>query len=110
MRQIQLNLGKVPGLHGVDIKRSVLALAVLLLLAGVVLAQSMPSIDRWVIGGGGGHTENGNYSLDGTIGQAVAGVTGNAPYGLCTGFWCGAEAAVPPEGHPIYLPLVVRNS
>jgi hypothetical protein len=110
MRQIQLNLGKVPDLHRFDIKRGALALAVLLLLAGVVLAQGMPSIGRWVVGGGGGHTENGNYSLDSTIGQAVAGVTGNAPYGLCAGFWCGAEAAVPPEIHPIYLPLVVRNS
>jgi hypothetical protein len=110
MRQIQVNLGKVPGLHEVGIKRSVLALAVLLLLAGVVLAQGTPSIGRWVVGGGGGHTDNGSYSLDGTIGQAVAGVTGNAPYGLCAGFWCGADVAVPPEGHHIYLPLVVRNS
>jgi hypothetical protein len=50
------------------------------------------------------------YALDGAIGQAAAGVVGNAPYGLCAGFWCGPGAAVPPENLRIYLPLVMRNS
>ena len=45
-----------------------------LVLIGVVLAAPVATtLERYVIGGGGGHTEAGIFSLDGTIGQAVVG-------------------------------------
>ena len=60
-------------------------------------------IERSVIGGGGGHAENGVYTLDGTIGQPLVGRASTAPYELCSGFWCGASAGI-----WIYLPLILR--
>ncbi len=42
-----------------------------LVVAGVAWANGAPSINWWVISGGGGHAEAGNYTLDGTIGQAM---------------------------------------
>jgi len=80
-------------------------LAAFLLLAGVILANGTPSIDRYVIGGGGGHSEAAPYTLDGTIGQPVVGLASGDGYELCSGFWCGAAA-----GYEIYLPLVLRNT
>lgn len=80
-----------------------LSLAILLLLAGIVLASgSTPTVDWWVVGGGGGHVEASPYALDGTIGQGAVGEVSNS-YELCSGFWCGAAE------YRIYLPLVLRN-
>jgi hypothetical protein len=81
-----------------------LALAALLLLTGVALANGTPAIDWDVIGGGGGHVEAGVYALDGTIGQAVVGTATDTGSELCSGFWCGAAVE-----YKIYLPLVLRN-
>jgi hypothetical protein len=84
-----------------------LPVAVLLcsvLLVGTALAAGTPSIERHVIGGGGGHAEVGAVALDGTIGQPVVGIASNRPYELCAGFWCGVEVA-----HVTYLPIVMRN-
>jgi hypothetical protein len=75
-----------------------------LLLAGVTLANGTPSIDWYVIGGGGGHVEAGVYALDGTIGQAVVGTAKDTGYELCSGFWCGAVVE-----YKIYLPIVLKN-
>jgi hypothetical protein len=72
--------------------------------AGVVLANGPAGIDWDVIGGGGGHTEAGMYTLDGTIGQPVVGMAANGGAELCSGFWCGVIG-----GHRIFLPLVLRN-
>jgi len=41
----------------------------LLLLTGATLAAGTLTIDRWVIGGRGGHSEAGSYVLDATVGQ-----------------------------------------
>ena len=77
----------------------VIALAALLcglVLAGFVWANGTPSINWWVVGGGGGHAEAGIYTLDATIGQAVVGADTDGDYELCAGFWCGVvEAATP---------------
>ena len=81
-----------------------IALAAFLLLTGVALANVGPTVDWWVIGGGGGHAEAGAYALDGTIGQAMVGVASSGSSELCAGFWCGAAAV-----YKTYLPLVVRN-
>ena len=68
---------------------------IVLLLGSAVLAIGIPTIDWWVIGGGGGHTEAGIYTLDATIGQAVAGVAADGSSELCSGFWCGVVEATP---------------
>ena len=89
-------------------KRTIqISVAVLLMLiaAGSALARPLDFDLSWhVIGGGGGHVEAGDYALDATVGQAVAGVTSNAPYELCAGFWCGMGR------YKVYLPLILRNS
>ena len=85
---------------------TLLSLALLLLLAGAVLASGSPVIERYVVGGGGGHAEVSPYILDGTIGQAVVGLDSHAPYQLCSGFQCRA-VSVP--GYQTFLPLVLRD-
>lgn len=86
-----------------------LALCGSLFLVSVVLAAPVTTLDRYVFGGGGGHTEAGLYALDGTIGQAVGGAAWTAPYDLCSGFWCGMNMVSIPSQY-LYLPLVLRRS
>jgi hypothetical protein len=88
--------------------RALLALAGLLLLASTALAAGTPNIEWYVIGGGWGYAENAPLSLDGTVGQAVAGLDTAGSAELCAGFWCGAEAAAA-TSYNIYLPLVLRS-
>ena len=76
-----------------------------LLAAGAVLASGTPTIERYVVGGGGGHAEVPPYTLDGTLGQALVGLAGDEPYGLCSGFWCEGWGR-----YRVYLPLAVRGS
>ncbi|MBN1316987.1 MAG: hypothetical protein JXA42_16015 [Anaerolineales bacterium] len=77
--------------------------ATLFIFSAVFATPDATIIDRYVIGGGGGRTEVGIYTLDGTIGQAVAGVSATSTT-LCSGFWCGIMG-----GHTIYLPLVLNT-
>jgi hypothetical protein len=85
---------------------TILVLLCSLLLSGVTRAASgMPTIDWYVIGGGGGHDETPNFTtLDNTIGQPVVGAFLTTDCELCSGFWCGAAAE-----YAIYLPMVVRE-
>ena len=78
-------------------------LIALLLTTRTAVAANGYEISSYVIGGGGGHSEASPYTLDGTVGQAVAGVVSNAPYELCAGFWCGMGR------YKVYLPLVLRD-
>jgi len=88
----------------------VLSALAVFLLALPVMAAGTPAIDWWLIGGGGGHAENAPYTVDGTIGQPVVGTTTDTGYELCSGFWCGVvEAAPPPLGYTIYLPIILKN-
>jgi hypothetical protein len=82
---------------------TILLLLGLLLLPGVVVAAGTPTIGWYVIGGGGGHADAGIYALDGTIGQPVVGLSSNAQYGLCAGFWCWVWAQ-----YRIDLPIIMR--
>ena len=82
------------------------ALAASLLFASVALASGTPSIDWWVIGGGGGSITVGSTALDGTIGQWVVGSDKSGPIQLGPGFWGGGWD----ERYPIYLPVILRNS
>ena len=81
-----------------------LVLSVVVGLAGVALANGLPSVDWQVTGSGGGHLEQGIYTLDNTIGQPVVGTDSNGNYDLCAGFWCR------PEEYEIHLPVVLRNA
>ena len=54
------------------------------------------TIDRYVVAGGGGKSSAGSFSLDGTVGQAVAG--GNISGGSFTvnsGFWVPETTSTP---------------
>jgi hypothetical protein len=85
-----------------------LALAALLILAGVVLAQSGGDYDlTWsTIDGGGGTSEGGDYSLSGTAGQYDAGNLLGGSYTLDGGFWVKGIQQI--LEHLIHLPLVLK--
>jgi hypothetical protein len=85
-------------------KTSILiALIALPLIAATTLAPNAITMQKHVIGGGGGHSEVDNFVLNGTIGQAVVGTVSNTPYDLCAGFWCGMGR------YKVYLPLILRQ-
>ena len=67
------------------------------------------TLDWWTVDGGGGRwaSADGQYALNGTIGQPDACVWSDGEYTLVGGFWGGAAAG--PVEHDIYLPLVIRN-
>jgi len=84
-----------------------LALAALLLLASVALAQSGNGYDlTWNTVDSGGYifSTGGDYSLGGTIGQPDAGVLSSGDYALVGGFWGGGAVK-----YKIYLPLILRT-
>jgi len=67
-------------------------LAALASIAGTVPAQSGGSfqIEKSVIAGGGGQTTGGQFILDATIGQHIAGTTSTGgTFELGSGFWGG---------------------
>ena len=66
-------------------------LVVSLLFVGVALASGTPSIDRWVIGGGGGSGTAGSTTLDGTLGQWAVGSGTAGTTQLGSGFWGGGR-------------------
>jgi hypothetical protein len=65
-------------------------------------ASPTQTLERWVIGGGGGHAQSadGHYTLNATVGQPVAGI---ASADVCSGFWCGLGGQ-----YSVYLPLVLK--
>jgi hypothetical protein len=66
-----------------------------LLLSTAALAQY--SIDRHTVGGGGGTSAGGQFSLTGTIGQRDTGATSaNGQYALAGGFWAFPHAVQTP--------------
>ena len=50
-------------------------------------AQGQYSVDWYKVAGGGGPLSGGNYSLNGTIGQADAGQMSGGNFSLTGGFW-----------------------
>jgi hypothetical protein len=85
------------------------ALFVSLLLVGTALAQGTPSVDWWVISGGGGSGAVGGTSLDGTMGQWVVGSGTSGTTQLGSGFWGGGSAAGAPDQYQIFLPVILRQ-
>lgn len=73
-------------------------LFVLFSFAVSIAAQSGGAfvIQKSVIAGGGGRSAGGTFTLDGTIGQPVAGSSSSGGgYDLAGGFWGGRAAVVP---------------
>ena len=74
---------------------SVLCSTLAILLTVSVWPQSGGTfvIEKSVIAGGGGQTAGGTFTLDGTIGESVAGTTSaGGTFGLSGGFWGGGGA------------------
>lgn len=82
-----------------------IVLAVLPLVAATTLAPTALTMHKYVIGGGGGHSEASSFVLDATLGQAIveSGSGGDGQLTLGGGFW--SEPLF-----KIYLPLVLRQS
>jgi hypothetical protein len=94
-------------------RRSIVILILLsgLVLVGAVLAAPVATtLERYVIGSGGGQTQAGTYTLQGTLGQPVVGTNSRTPYDLCSGYWCGLGAEFIPPSHYVYLPLGIHHS
>jgi hypothetical protein len=81
-----------------------LALALLLLVTGLALANGGVERPRQVLGGGASDSAAGDVSLQATLGQPVMGVVSGGDVTLEQGFWYSAT----PE-YSIYLPLVIRD-
>ena len=76
-------------------------LAALALLAPGLGAQNF-SVDRHVIAGGGGSSNNAQFSVSGTIGQFDAGIFAGADFSVEGGFWNLEVPAQLPDG-PVLL-------
>lgn len=84
-------------------------LVILLLTAGLVGAGPLATtVDRWVTAGGGGTISKQGITIDGTIGQPVAGLWAGGDSQLCVGFQCSAGGAIM-YSYQLYLPNVVRT-
>lgn len=57
----------------------------LIVIPGILLAQNQ--IKTGVIANGGGTTENESYKINGTVGQALAGMAANSNNTIRSGFW-----------------------
>jgi hypothetical protein len=67
------------------------------------------SIDWYSIGGGGGTSTAGVYSVSGTIGQPTAGMMSGGAYSLTGGFWAIISAVQTP-GSPLLSVFVTRTN
>ena len=88
-------------------KRKLGALAAALILTIALLAGThaagMLAIDWWSVDGGGDRSSGGAYVLDGTIGQADAGVLSGGAFTISGGYWA---VAIPRSS--IHLPFIKR--
>ncbi len=75
----------------------------ILAFGGMIFAAGGYDIPWHVIGGGGGTSSGGHYTVDATIGQPVAATSSGGHYQVCAGYWCGN---VP--GWHLYLPKVLK--
>ena len=93
----------------VQIMRGFLASVLCLLVLTVALAApEQYAISWWTVDGGGGASEQGDYTLLGTTGQPdVSPEMSGGEYSLVGGFQGGALPA--PPAYRVYLPLVLRQ-
>jgi hypothetical protein len=77
-------------------------------IAAPITAQGPDdTLDWWTVDGGGSRwaSADGEYVLNGTVGQPDARVWANGEYALTGGFWSGSAAL----WYEIYLPCVLRD-
>ncbi len=91
-------------------KRLLILLLLLAALLGASVVFASPDIINqswWTVDGGGPmpKTSGGSYSLQGTAGQADAGLHSNGSYTLQGGYW---NTSISKIEYEIYLPLVVK--
>ena len=74
----------------------VLAVLLLLVLAGLVLAQTSTNYDQsWhVLSGAGAPASSTNFSVDGSVGQLAIGVVESSNYRVESGYWYGPVTCV----------------
>jgi hypothetical protein len=90
-----------------SLKIFLLAVTIIVLITTTALAISNYRIDWWTVDGGGfSQSAGGQYTLQGTIGQADAGASQGGEYGLEGGFWAGLREWV--TQFFVHLPLVHR--
>lgn len=90
-------------------KRLIIIVSVLfvLFIAGTALAASNDyAITWWTVDSGGGVSQGGEYTLQGTIGQLDTGLSQGGEYGLAGGFWARIVDWV--QQFLIHLPVVFR--
>jgi hypothetical protein len=80
-----------------------IAILAALLYSSLVLSANPPAISWSTIGGGGGNSQAGNFEMNVTVGQGLAGTASSGSWHLCAGFWCG------PAKYYIHLPLIRRD-
>lgn len=96
-----------------------------LLLVGISLAQGVPYIDWYYVGGGGQEVRSDNLVVNGSIGQGVGGAVRGDNVDLQSGYWYGTVPTITPGGptptpsptspptpmpvRVVRLPLVIKN-
>jgi hypothetical protein len=85
-----------------------LIVALLLLAATAAYAQGVLDLPRWTIDTGGGSSQGGVYTLNGTIGQPDAARSGGGNFNLSAGYWAGGVTNEP-ELFRILIPITVKN-
>lgn len=86
-----------------------MALALLLLLAGAALAGSAGgyTVGWQVLAGGGAPALAGQVALNGTLGQPVAGLSASGSYNISGGYWYRGSLTPPPMIY--YLPFIIKD-
>jgi hypothetical protein len=85
----------------------ILALAALLLLAAVALAQGGYDLSWHAISGGGGHSAAGAFALAGGVLQPAGGMRGGN-YQLAGGFWSSTGTAAVKTARA-WLPVLLKS-
>jgi hypothetical protein len=73
--------------------RTFIRIVILLLTTAIASFAQTYKIDWYVIGSGGGTSQNSNYQLSGTIGQPIVGISTSSDYKLEAGFWVSNSIA-----------------
>ena len=94
-------------------KKAVILGALLLAICATFLVTALVSgasgeyaITWWTVDGGGGFSQGGDYTLQGTHGQPDAGSAQGGDFSLEGGFWAGMVEWV--KQFFIHLPLVLK--
>lgn len=101
-------------------KRTIVVLTLAALLGtvavGAVLAQTSDNYNlEWhILAGGGGLASSGNYTVQGTAGQALSGASqpSSDNYQVGGGYWGGGGGfeELPNFDYTLYLPLLLKNN